>query len=103
MTTFGDQVFQFGGAPLATAGYPGDYVYTTNNPEGAKTYYVNNITGSSSNDGLSWKNALVTLAEVPARLPSRSFGAMITPISWGAVPRFRCRRDPGLLQFQLPP
>ena len=58
MTTFGDQVFQFGGQPVASQGYPGDYTYTADNLDGAKTYYVNNITGSSTNDGLSWKNAM---------------------------------------------
>jgi hypothetical protein len=56
MTTFGDQVFQFGGAAVASDGYPGDYAYTTGgNAEGARTYYVNNITGASTNDGLSWR------------------------------------------------
>lgn len=56
MTTFGDQVFQFGGEAVGSgSNYPGDYGYSANNREGNKVYYVNNITGSSSNDGLSWR------------------------------------------------
>jgi hypothetical protein len=55
MTTFGDQVFQFGGQAVASDGYPGDYAYTAAQTEGARTYYVNNITGSTNYDGLSWR------------------------------------------------
>lgn len=51
MTRFPDQVFQFLTQPLASQGYPGDY---TN----SRTYYVNNIDGSSGSDGLTWANAM---------------------------------------------
>ena len=63
MTTFGDGLFQYGGAAVASAGDPGDYVYPANNREGAKTYYVNNIMGASTNDGLSWKNAFAQVSQ----------------------------------------
>jgi len=47
MTTFDDAVYQHGNRPVMGAGgYPADYP--------GRVYFVNNITGSSSNDGLSW-------------------------------------------------
>ena len=58
MTTFGDQLFQFGGEAVCSgSNYPGDYGYSTgHNAEGNRVYYVNNITGSdTANDGLSWR------------------------------------------------
>jgi hypothetical protein len=51
MTTFGDAVYQNDGRPvLGAGGYPTDY--------DGRVYHVNNVTGSSSNDGLSWENAM---------------------------------------------
>ena len=57
MTTFGDQVFQFGGEAVGSgSNYPGDYGYSANHTDGNRVYYVNNITGSdTANDGLSWR------------------------------------------------
>jgi hypothetical protein len=69
MTTFGDAVFQNGGWPVMGAGgYPADYP--------GKVYFVNNITGSSSNDGLTWSTAFaevsqaITAAEAYRQLPA---------------------------------
>ena len=56
-------MFQFGGEPVGTHGYPGDYRYTPDNSEGAKTYFVNNITGASTNDGLTWRFPFAQVSE----------------------------------------
>ncbi len=51
MTTFADALFQHGNRPvMGVGGYPTDY-------EG-RVYHVNNITGVSSNDGLTWKESM---------------------------------------------
>jgi len=50
MTTHQDAIFQNGGWPvMGVGGYPADYP--------GRVYFVNNVTGSSSNDGLTWSTA----------------------------------------------
>ena len=65
MTTFGDQVYQFGGEPVgSSANYPGDYGYTQGHQtEGNRVYYVNNITGDSGYDGLSWQTPFAEVSQ----------------------------------------
>lgn len=63
MTTFGDQVFQFGGQAIGPYAYAGDYAYTNRQQEGNRIYFVNNITGASTNDGLSWREPFAQVSE----------------------------------------
>ena len=53
MTTFGDQVFQFGGMPLGEDGTPFGYK--------AKTFFVDSANGSDNNPGRSIKLPLDTV------------------------------------------
>ena len=51
MTSFADALYQNGNRPvLGAGGYPADYP--------GRVYHVNNITGLSTNDGLSWAQAM---------------------------------------------
>lgn len=65
MTTFGDGVFQYGGEPVGSnSNYPGDYGYTQGHQtEGNRVYYVNNITGDSGYDGLSWETPFAQVSQ----------------------------------------
>lgn len=65
MTTFGDQLFQYGGQPVCSgSNYPGDYGYTQGHQtEGNRVYYVNNITGNSEYDGFSWETPFAQVSE----------------------------------------
>ena len=59
MTTFGDQVFQFGGAPLGSGMLP-VLGY------GAKAFFVHGSSGAAGNSGLSPKDPVKTLTQAYA-------------------------------------
>ena len=70
MTTFGDQVFQFGGVPVGG----GDWLLGV-----ANTYFVDVQSGNDGNIGDNWNNALATIA--------RAITLSNATIDWSATPK----------------
>ncbi len=69
MTTFADQVFQFGGVPLGGGMLP---LMGAGNGIGAKVYFVDPANGSTGNTGLSPDHALASVGAAYAKCVDKS-------------------------------